>query len=161
VAPLPPFQTVLDDHSEDVYRFLSALVGPNEAEDCFQETLMSAIRAYPKLDSGANVRAWLFTIGRNKAIDAHRSRGRRAIPVEAVPERAAAESAAAANGIGVDPELWGLVRDLPPKQRAAIALRFVADLSHAEVAVALDCSEDAARRSLHEGLKKLREEWTA
>ena len=161
MAPLPPFQTVLDDHSEDVYRFLSALVGPNEAEDCFQETLMSAIRAYPKLDSGANVRAWLFTIGRNKAIDAHRSRGRRAIPVEAVPERAAAESAAAANGIGVDPELWGLVRDLPPKQRAAIALRFVADLSHAEVAVALDCSEDAARRSLHEGLKKLREEWTA
>jgi RNA polymerase sigma factor (sigma-70 family) len=60
----------------------------------------------------------------------------------------------------MDPELWALVRQLPPKQRAAIALRFVVDLSHAEVGVVLDCSEEAARRSLHEGLKKLREEWT-
>jgi RNA polymerase sigma factor (sigma-70 family) len=158
---LPPFQTVLDEQREDVYRFLRALVGANEADDCFQETLMSAIRAYPKLEPDANVRAWLFTIARHKAIDAHRSRGRRAIPVEDVPERAAAASAASTNGIGVDPELWALVRRLPTKQRSAVALRFVADMSHAEVAVTLNCSEEAARRSLHEGLKKLREEWSA
>ena len=159
-AVLPPFQTVLDEHREDVYRFIRALVGANDADDCFQETLMSAIRAYPTLDRDANVRAWLFTIARNKTIDAHRWRGRRPIPVDDVPERAAADSAAATNGIGVDPELWALVRALPPKQRSAIALRFVADMSHAEVAEALDCSEDAARRSLHEGLKRLRGEWT-
>ncbi len=157
---LPPFQTVLDEQREDIYRFLAALVGRDEADDCFQETLMSAIRAYPRLEPRANVRAWLFTIARNKAIDAHRARSRRAIPVDDVPERAAAESAASANGIGIDPELWALVRALPPKQRSAIALRFVADLSHAEVGQVLDCSEEAARRSLHEGLKKLREEWT-
>jgi RNA polymerase sigma factor (sigma-70 family) len=156
---LPPFQAVLDEHREDVYRFLRALVGTNDADDCFQETLMSALRAYPKLEPDANVRAWLFTIARNKAIDAHRSRGRRAIPVEDVPERAAAAAAASTNGIGLEPELWALVRELPPKQRSAVALRFVADMSHAEIAGALDCSEDAARRSLHEGLKKLREEW--
>jgi RNA polymerase sigma factor (sigma-70 family) len=160
VASLPPFQTVLDEQREDVFRFLVALVGRDEADDCFQETLMSAIRAYPKLDGEANVRAWLFTIARRKAIDAHRARGRRAIPVEEVPEQSAAAAAAANNGIGIDPELWALVRELPPKQRAAIALRFVADLSHAEVGVALNCSEEAARRSLHEGLKKLREEWS-
>jgi RNA polymerase sigma factor (sigma-70 family) len=160
VASLPPFQTVLDEQREDVFRFLVALVGRDEADDCFQETLMSAIRAYPKLDGEANVRAWLFTIARRKAIDAHRARRRRAIPVEEVPEQGAAAAAAANNGIGIDPELWALVRELPPKQRAAIALRFVADLSHAEVGVALNCSEEAARRSLHEGLKKLREEWS-
>jgi RNA polymerase sigma factor (sigma-70 family) len=160
VASLPPFQTVLDEQREDVFRFLVALVGRDEADDCFQETLMSAIRAYPKLDGEANVRAWLFTIARRKAIDAHRARRRRAIPVEEVPEQSAAAAAAANNGIGIDPELWALVRELPPKQRAAIALRFVADLSHAEVGVALNCSEEAARRSLHEGLKKLREEWS-
>jgi RNA polymerase sigma factor (sigma-70 family) len=158
VASLPPFQTVLDEQREDVYRFLAALVGRDEADDCFQETLMSALRAYPDLPPGANVRAWLFTIARNKAVDAHRSRGRRAIPVQDVPERAAA-AAAAVNGIGLDTELWGLVRELPPKQRAAVALRFVADLSHAEVGLALECSEEAARRSLHEGLRRLREEW--
>ena len=115
---------------------------------------MSAIRAYPQLDPAADVRAWLFTIARRKAIDAHRARGRRAIPVESVPERAAEP-----NGAGTDPQLWALVRELPPKQRAAVALRFVADLSHAEVGLALDCSEEAARRSLHEGVSRLREEW--
>jgi DNA-directed RNA polymerase specialized sigma24 family protein len=40
-----------------------------------------------------------------------------------------------------------------------VALRFVGDLSHAEVGQALACSEEAARRSLHEGLTRLRAEW--
>jgi RNA polymerase sigma factor (sigma-70 family) len=159
-AVLPPFQIVLDEHKQDVFRFLVALVGRDEADDCFQETLMSALRAYPRLDADANVRAWLFTIARNKATDSHRARGRRPIPVEDVPERAATgDAAAASNGIGIDPQLWGLVRDLPPKQRAAVALRFVADLSHSEVGLALGTTEEAARRNLHEALKKLREEW--
>lgn len=154
MTSLPPFQAVLDEHREDVYRFLVALAGRQDADDCFQETLMSAIRAYPQLDPAANVRAWLFTIARRKAVDSHRARGRRAVPVASVPE-----TAVAPNGTGPDPELWALVRELPPKQRAAVALRFVADLSHAEVGVALDCSEEAARRSLHEGISRLREEW--
>ncbi|HVE67862.1 MAG TPA: sigma-70 family RNA polymerase sigma factor [Solirubrobacteraceae bacterium] len=154
MTALPPFQAVLDEHREDVYRFLVALAGRQEADDCFQETLMSAIRAYPKLDPAADGRAWLFTIARRKAVDSHRARGRRAIPVDSVPE-----ATAPSNGTGPDPELWGLVRALPPKQRAAVALRFVADLSHAEVGAALDCSEEAARRNLHEGIARLREEW--
>ncbi len=154
MTSLPPFQAVLDQHREDVYRFLVALAGRQEADDCFQETLMSAIRAYPKLQPGANVRAWLFTIARRKAVDAHRARGRRAVPVESVPE-----PAAHSNGTGPDPELWRLVRELPPRQRGAVALRFVADLSHAEIGAALGCSQDAARQNLHAGLERLREEW--
>ena len=153
---LPPFQAVVDDHREDLLRFLVALVGRQEADDCFQETLMSAIRAYPRLDRRANVRAWLFTIARRKAIDSHRARRRRALPVEDVPEP---RDAASNNGIR-DPELWALVRALPPKQRGAVALRFVAGLSHVEVAEALGCSEEAARQSLYAGLTKLRKEWT-
>jgi DNA-directed RNA polymerase specialized sigma24 family protein len=54
------------------------------------------------------------------------------------------------------PELWAAVGELPPKQRAAVALRFASDLGYADVAAALDCSEEAARRSVHEGLKRLR-----
>jgi len=57
--------------------------------------------------------------------------------------------------------VWGRVADLPPKQRAALLLRFAGDLSHREVAAALGCSEEAARRSAHEGLKRLREELAA
>lgn len=168
LTALHPFQKVLDENREGILRFLVALVGPGEADDCFQETFISALRAYPRLEQGANVRAWLFTIARHKAIDAHRSRSRRALPADDLPERAAAREAAGVDGLGVaagpgglgvDRELWGLVRALPPKQRGAIALRFVADLSHAEVGLALGCSEDAARRNLHEALQKLRKEW--
>jgi RNA polymerase sigma factor (sigma-70 family) len=155
---LPPFQAVVDDHHQDLFRFLVALVGRQEAEDCFQETLMSAIRAYPGLDAGANVRAWLFTIARRKAIDAHRSTRRRPLPVEDVPEPRAGGTET--NGLGIDRELWALVRALPAKQRGAVALRFVAGLSHAEVAQALGCSEEAARQSLYAGLTKLRKEWS-
>jgi DNA-directed RNA polymerase specialized sigma24 family protein len=60
-----------------------------------------------------------------------------------------------------DNETWTRVRDLPPKQRAAVLLRYAGDLSHREVAVALGCSEEAARRSAHEGLKRLRLEMSA
>jgi RNA polymerase sigma factor (sigma-70 family) len=156
---LPPFQAVVEAHSEALLRFLRALVGTDEADDCFQETLISAISAYPRLDPAADVRAWLFTIARRKAIDAHRARRRRAVPVAEPPEPRQAAHAADDDGLGIDPQLWALVRALPPKQRAAVALRFVADLPHAEVASALGCSEDAARRSLHEGLSRLRREW--
>jgi RNA polymerase sigma factor (sigma-70 family) len=60
-----------------------------------------------------------------------------------------------------DDDMWVRVRALPEKQRAALLLRFAGDLSHREVARALGCSEEAARRSAHEGLKRLREEMTA
>ena len=53
-------------------------------------------------------------------------------------------------------EIWDLVAGLPPKQRAAITLRYACDLRYGEMATALECSEEAARRSVHEGLKKLR-----
>jgi DNA-directed RNA polymerase specialized sigma24 family protein len=148
-----PFQRVLDRHRDAVHRFLLATAGPQDADDCFQETFLSALRAYPRLDGGADVRAWLLTIAHRKAIDAHRARARRAVPV---PEPA--------GGVTAGPEpaeegLWDRVRALPPKQRTAVALRFVADLPHADIGRVLDCSPEAARRSLHEGLTKLREEW--
>ena len=57
-----------------------------------------------------------------------------------------------------DAEVWALVEELPPKQRAAVTLRFAGDLPHAEIAAALGCSPEAARRSLHEGIKRLRKE---
>jgi RNA polymerase sigma factor (sigma-70 family) len=150
---LPPFQLAVDQHRDQLARFLAATVGPVEADDCLQETFIAALRAYPRLRAGSNVRAWLFTIARNKALDEHRARARRPMPVMAPPEVPSAATAGED-----DPELWGLVRELPPKQRAAVVLRYVNDFSHREVAAVLECSEEAARRSLHEGLAKLRKE---
>jgi DNA-directed RNA polymerase specialized sigma24 family protein len=152
---LPPFQTLLDAHGAAVHRFLVASVGPADADDCFQEACIAALRAYPSLQHELNLRAWLMKIAQRKAIDAHRARARRALPMAQPPEVAdGGEPALPLNGQPV----WARVRGLPEKQRMAVFLRSAADLSYAEVAEALGCSPDAARRSVHEGLKKLREE---
>jgi RNA polymerase sigma factor (sigma-70 family) len=153
--PLPPFQAALDEHRDTVARFLVAWVGPQEAEDALQETLISALRAYPRLRAGSNVRAWMLTIAKNKAMDSHRARVRQPV---LVGEAIDTPDTGATMPDGGDDELWARVRELPPKQRAAVTLRFVGDLSHAEIGTVLECSEPAARRNLHEGLNKLREE---
>jgi len=150
---LPPFQVLIDEHAEAVHRFLVASAGPGAADDCFQETFIAALRAYPRLRHGSNLRAWLFTIARSKAMDHHRATRRRPVPVADVPERAAARS----EPEPLDGDLWSAVGSLPEKQRAAVVLRFVCDLSHREIGGVLECSDDAARRSVHEGLKRLRE----
>jgi len=155
VADLPPFQTLLDRHAGDVLAVLRGAVGRSDAEDCFQETFLSALRAYPRLKSPENLRGWLLTIAHRKAIDHHRANGRRPLPVAEVAETAVDDAEPV---LGGDAELWELVGALPPKQRAAVTLRYACDLPHAEIAAALDCSPAAARRSLHEGIKRLREE---
>jgi RNA polymerase sigma factor (sigma-70 family) len=154
---LPPFQALLEAHRADLYRFLVASVGPTDADDCFQETVISALRAYPRVRSASNLRGWLLKIAQRKAIDSHRGRGRRPLPVEAVPERAGGE---VVGGQDSEPELWSAVRELPPKQRTAVFCRSVMGMSYAELADLLDCSEEAARRNVHEGLSRLRKEWT-
>ena len=155
---LPPFQALLDTHRSDLYRFLVAAVGPSDADDCFQETCIAALRAYPRLADASNLRAWLIRIAQRKAIDAHRARGRRALPVEDVPERPLQPAPARVDG--VDGELWSAVRGLPPKQRTAVFCRSVLDMPYEELGALLECSPEAARRNVHEGLKRLREEWT-
>ena len=154
---LPPFQALLDSHRADVYRFLLAAVGPNEADDCFQETWIAALRAYPRLKHGDNLRGWLLRIAQNKALDAHRARGRRALPVDRVPERGGDDAGIAA-AHAENPGLWARVRMLPEKQRLAVVHRTVLDMGYRELAGVLDCSEEAARRNVHEGLKRLRGE---
>ena len=151
---LPPFQEFLDAHREDVFRFLVALVGREEAEDCFQETFLSALRAYPRLRADSNLRAWILTVAHRKSMDAHRSRRRRPMPVPAVPDTAAQPDPAR------EPALWEAVRTLPSGQRSAVTLRFLGDLPYREIARTLGCTEPAARQRVREGLTKLKEAWT-
>jgi RNA polymerase sigma factor (sigma-70 family) len=154
---LPPFQALLDEHRVDVYRFCVASAGPADADDCFQETWIAALRAYPAVRSTENLRAWLFRIAQNKAIDLHRSRSRRPVAVAAVAQPAAAPAGLPAER---DPELWAAVRELPPKQRTAVFCRTVLGMPYPDLARLLESTEDAARRNVFEGLQTLREEWT-
>jgi RNA polymerase sigma factor (sigma-70 family) len=150
-ATTVPFQALIEAHAGAVAAFLRGMLPADDVEDALQETLLAALRAYPRFD-GANPRAWLLTIARRKAIDERRARARRpgelAEP-DALPGGDATPAAA-------DGELWGRVAALPAKQRAAIVLRFALDLRYREVGAALGCSEAAARRSVHEGVRSLR-----
>jgi RNA polymerase sigma factor (sigma-70 family) len=151
---LPPFQQLLDAHGPDVHRFLVATVGRADADDCYQETWIAALRAYPRLRSARNLRSWVFTIAHRKALDHLRAARRRAAPVgDAVLD---VGRRASSDGL---PEVLAMVRELPPKQRTAVALRFLAGSSHAEIGDVMGTSEEAARRSVHEGLKRLRAEY--
>jgi RNA polymerase sigma factor (sigma-70 family) len=161
MATLPPFQELLDQHGHDVLGFLVASVGPHDAEDCFQETFIAARRGYPKLKHADNLRSWLLTIAHRKAIDHHRAGSRRALPSGAAEEvggnRGAEDRALEAAGEN-EGEVWQLVSVLPPKQRSAVVLRFATDMAYSQIGEMLDTSEEAARRNVHEGLKKLRGE---
>jgi RNA polymerase sigma factor (sigma-70 family) len=169
--PLPPFQTLLDRYGSDVHRLLTASVGVHDADDCYQETWIAALRAYPRLAHDENLRGWLLTIASRKAIDCVRARKRAPLPVgeafEAIERsdprsmlQAGPRNAPRADSPAHDEELWAAVRALPPKQRTAVALRYALDADYALIARTMSVSEDAARRSVHEGLKRLRTEYS-
>lgn len=153
---LPPFQTLIDAHGRDVQRFLVATVGRVDADDCYQETWVAALRAYPKLRDASNLRSWIFTVAYRKAIDHVRARRRAPVLAGDFPEASAATTS---DRDGPDEGLWTLVRDLPDKQRTALAMRYVADAGYDEISAAMGTSEDAARRNVHEALKRLRTEY--
>lgn len=158
---LPPFQSLLDAHGHDVHRFLAAMVGAIDADDCYQETWLSALRAYPRLRDASNLRGWLLTIAHHKAIDQIRARRRAAVPVAEPPEAVGAGSEIDVGGGAEIPDdsVWALVRRLPDKQRTALALRYILDADYALISATMTTTEEAARRNVHEALKRLRMEY--
>lgn len=150
---LPPFETLIDAHAPELHRFLVGCVGPTEAEDCLQETFMAALRAYPRLRHGENLRAWLYTIARRKATDLIRRAARRQTRgLDGVDPIASPMPEPADDGI------WRSVRALPTKQRDAVVHRFVLDLAYAEIGARMGTTEEAARQNVSAGLRRLRAE---
>ena len=160
---VPPFQSFMEANGPVVHRFLVAAVGPVDAEDCFQETFLAALRAYPRLEDGRNLRGWVLTIATRKAIDFGRARRARRESGRSVDDAALHGVAARGSDVALgtvddDDGLWRAVRSLPPRQRAAVAHRFVLDRKYADIALSLGCSVEAARANVYQGLKRLREE---
>jgi len=153
---LPPFETLINAHAAELHRFLVGCVGPTEAEDCLQETFMSALRAYPRLHDADHLRAWLYTIAQRKATDVIRRMARR--PTRVLD---GVEPVARSAPEPIDDGLWQQVRALPAKQRAAVTHRFVLDLAYAEIGSRMGISEEAARQNVSAGLRRLRREVTS
>jgi RNA polymerase sigma factor (sigma-70 family) len=146
-----PFEEIVVEHGPVVMRVCRALLGPVDAEDAWSETFLAALRAYPQLTDGSNVKGWLVTIAHNKAVDVMRGASRRPTPAGDLPERTAAEA-----WVDPDDDLRAALDQLAPKQRAAVVYRYLADLPYAEIAALLECSQAAARRSTADALANLR-----
>lgn len=168
-ASLPRFETLIERHHNEIYAYLWRLLDgatrvdrSTDAHDLTQEVFLRAYRAYPRLRAGSNPRAWLYKIATNCAYTLlkHSRRG----PVDALPLWDEADDLPAGDpplddlaSLGESLEaLHDAVTGLPPRQRAALVMRYVQGLEYAEVADALGCSEEAARANVYQAIRRLR-----
>jgi RNA polymerase sigma factor (sigma-70 family) len=120
------------------------------AEDVVVDTLLTALERGHQLRDETALRPWLLRIAMNQALGARRS-GARVVALHVMPETADAEADHAARLA-----LLAAVDQLAPRTRAAIVLRYYADLSVRDVAVALGTSENTVKTQLREALAHLR-----
>lgn len=148
----PAFEQIVTEHGAMVLRVTRAVLGPDDAEDAWSETFLAALRAYPELPADANVEAWLVTIAHRKAIDVTRANARRPVAAGSLPERPGA------GGVPQDwdADLWRVLRQLPDRQRQAVAYHYLAGLPYREIAALTGGSTDAARRAAADGIRTLR-----
>jgi RNA polymerase sigma factor (sigma-70 family) len=146
-----PFEEIVAQHGPTVLRVCRAVLARPDAEDAWSETFLAALRAYPDLDDSANIEAWLVTIAHHKTIDAQRAQNRRPAPVGEIGQLGTADA-----WEPPDDNLWAVLRELPNKQRQAVAYHHVAGLRYAEVAAIIGGSTDAARRAALDGIQTLR-----
>jgi RNA polymerase sigma factor (sigma-70 family) len=145
---IPPFETFYEAHRAEIFRFLDRRLGRDRAEDAFQETFLRALRAYPRLEHGEHLRAWVFTIANRIVFDDARKRTAAGelpeLPVE--------------DGLPAFEDLAPFTDDLPPKERAAVVLRYGYDLTYDEIGAAIGSSTQAARQAASAGVRRLRKE---
>jgi RNA polymerase sigma factor (sigma-70 family) len=145
---VPPFERFYETHRDEVLAFLRRRLGRERAEDAFQETFLRVLRAYPRLEHGRHLRAWVYTIAERIAID----ETRRTRPYTGPPEWTEWDE----DERPAYAELEHLTRDLPPTERAAVVLRYGYDFAYPEIAAALGSSPEAARQAASSGVRRLR-----
>lgn len=150
----PTFEALVVTHGPMVLRICRAVLGPVDADDAWSETFLSAFRAQDRLPRDADVSAWLATIAYRKAVDVYRRRRRVPPGVPSGAETATLAPDAADEPLGdhLSQALWTLTE----RQRSAVVYRHIVGLSYDELSITLDCSPDAARRAVSDGLAKLR-----
>lgn len=145
---VPPFEAFYESTKAEVFRYLASRLGRDGAEDAFQETFLRALKAYPRLEHGEHLRAWALTIANRIVLDLHR----RSRPAADMPELVTEDGRPAYE------ELAELTDELPPKERAAVVLRYGYDLAYDEIGAALGSTEAAARQAASAGVRRLRKE---
>ena len=164
------FEPLYRKYLAQVYSYAYYELGDHhEAEDATEKTFLRALAALPRFEERARAadgegastfRVWLFQIARN--VVANRRRERRRHPetgleaAELVADTADVAGAAARSDEAA--AAWAAVRRLPADRRRAVVLRFVDEMSTAEIAGILGRSEGAVRVLLHRALRTVARE---
>ena len=133
------FEVLYERHVAAILSFCRHMLGSaEEAEDAVQQTFASAHRDLLRDGREIHLKAWLYTIARNRCLSFLRARRE---------ERQLGDEASLA-GLGDEVsrradlrELVSDLQDLPPDQRSALVLAELGDLSHAEIAEVIDVEE--------------------
>ena len=155
------FDQAVATHHGEIHRYLRrATTRVSEADDLSQETFLRAYRAWHRLPSDANVRAWLFAIATNLVRNHARGESRRRRAYEEVRATRVETVADGPEGTMIFNEARQLIENvvsgLPLKQRLAFVLRKVHDLDYDTIGASLECSSDSARAHVFQALKKIR-----
>jgi RNA polymerase sigma factor (sigma-70 family) len=125
------FEVLYDRHHRGILSFCRHMLGTREeAEDAVQQTFISAYNDLVASDRSIKLKAWLYTIARNRCLSV--LRGRREQAAEAIE----VSTAGLADQVQERQELRELLadmRDLPHEQRAALVLAELGDLSHSDI----------------------------
>lgn len=162
----PAVYTTFDDtlarHGAEIYRYALHLTRNRpDADDLYQETALKAYKAWSRLPCDANHRAWLYRIATNTFLSGKRKSSRLRsldadVAAESIPATSRDEDGRLdAGDLLCDVEAF--IAALPPKQRVALVQRKYLEMGYSDIAATLGSSEEAARRSVHEALRKLRD----
>lgn len=155
-----PFETLYRDSRDDLYSYLAYLVGDRSlAEELTADAFEHAYRKRDRFDAKrGDLRAWLYRVARNLAIDELRRKQR--VTTLAFPDEEVATSDAAT---GAEDRLMVIaaMRGLQARDRELVALKFFAGLTNAEIAKVLRRSPASVGTNLHRAITKIRNEFEA
>lgn len=152
------FITLLDRHYDRIYRLAWRWSGTRDrAEDIAQEVCVKLAQSIATFRGDAAFKTWVYRLAYTTAVDNIRA-NQRLVALDPSDMLSLVDSA---GGVTQDDtikghELWRAVRTLPPQQRDAVLLVYAEDLSHAEAASILGCTEKTVSWHLHEARKRLK-----
>ncbi len=142
-----------------VYRYIYSRVSDHpEAEDLTAQVFMVVLQRLDSFGGNQNFNAWLFTIARNKVVDAYRKR-KNLIDLEKIVDLPQFEEDLLADESQLEQfrQLRIQLNKLSLEQQELLRLRFAANLRYGEIGNVLGKSEGAVKMSLHRLLDQLRE----
>jgi RNA polymerase sigma-70 factor, ECF subfamily len=146
-------------HQNEIYAYLFRMLrDPDLAADLTQDAFIKAYRAYDSLQKPENARAWLYQIAHRVALDnLRRNRIVRFVPLVGEARSTAPSAEHLVMDARLSGELQRALERIPERQRAALLLAELHDLTGLELAAALGVSHVAARALLTRARESLRQ----